>query len=96
MALDDEARTGRDGKPLPLDMREGTLLAHHGLGRPGKPGLVGFVRYTTEVASPREGGAVVEFEFLGDGFLGGCTDTAVAGELTLPLPDQVVRQPVNQ
>jgi hypothetical protein len=79
MALDDETREGRDGKVLPLDMREGTLLAHHGLGG----NLVRFVEYTTEVALPRKGGAVVRFEFIGDStFLDGVTDTAVAGELT--------------
>lgn len=87
MALDDETRKGRDGRVLPLDLRENTLLHHHGLGRPGGPvPLVAFDMYTGEVAHPREGGAVVRFAFLGDGFLGGCTDTAVAGELSLPRP----------
>jgi hypothetical protein len=77
MALDDETRTGRDGKVLPLDMRDGTLLAHHGLGG----ALVRFEEYTGEVALPRKGGAVVRYTFLGEGMLGGCSDTAVAGEL---------------
>ena len=85
MALDDETRRGRDGKVLPLDLTDGTVIEHWGLGvRDGKPGRVEFVAYTGEVALPREGGAVVRFAFLGDGFLGGCTDTAVAGELSLP------------
>lgn len=79
MALDDNTRTGRDGKVLPLDMRDGTLLAHHGLGG----SLVRFEEWTGEVALPREGGAVARFSFIGDThMLGGVTDTAVAGELT--------------
>lgn len=81
MALDDETREGRDGKVLPLDMREGTLLAHHGLGG----SLVRFIEYTTEVALPRKGGAVIRFEFVtvsDASLLSGVTDTAVAGELT--------------
>lgn len=80
MALDDEAREGRDGKPLPLDMREGTLLAHHGLGG----NLVRFEEWTGEVALPRKGGAVARYSFLSDTWLfAGVTDTAVAGELTV-------------
>lgn len=82
MALDNETREGRDGRVLPLPMRENTLLVHHGLGG----ALVAFVEYTTEVALPRKGGAVVRYAVLGDGFLGGCTDTAVAGELSLARP----------
>lgn len=78
MALDNEARQARDGSVLPLDLREGTLLAHHGLGG----SLVRFEGYTGEVALPRKGGAVVRFSFLGESaLLGGATDTAVAGEL---------------
>ena len=45
MALDDEAREGRDGKPLPLDMRDGTLLAHHGLNKT----LVRFEEWTVAI-----------------------------------------------
>lgn len=78
MALDAETREGRDGKVLPLNLREGTLLAHHGLGR----SLVRFEEYTGEVALPRKGGAVVRYSMIG-GFLDGCEDTAVAGELTV-------------
>lgn len=78
MALDDEAREGRDGKPLPLDMRDGTLLAHHGLNKT----LVRFEEWTGEVALPRKGGAVARYSLVG-GYLDGCTDTAVAGELTV-------------
>ena len=77
MALDDETREGRDGTILPLDMRDGTLLAHHGLGG----GLVRFEEYTGEVAHPRKGGAVVRYSFV-SGWMEGVTDTAVAGELT--------------
>ena len=73
MALDDETRIGRDGKVLPLDMRDGTLLAHHGLGG----ALVRFEEFTGEVALPRKGGAVVRYTSLGNGW----SDTAVAGEL---------------
>lgn len=79
MALDNESREGRDGTPLPLDMREGTLLAHHGLGG----GLVRFEEWTGEVALPRKGGAVARYSFVSGGWMDGCTDTAVAGELTL-------------
>ena len=78
MALDDETREGRDGKVLPLDMREGTLVAHHGLGG----SLVRFEEWTGEVALPRKGGAVARFSFVSQSSWDGVTDTAVAGELT--------------
>lgn len=83
MALDDSTRVGRGGNVLPLDLQDGDLLVHHGLGE----GLVEFVEYTGEVAHPREGGAVIRFAFVSKSrtsLLDGCTDTAVAGELSRP------------
>jgi len=81
MALDDNTRTGRDGQVLPLDLKDGDILLHHGTNPPVR---VEFVEYTKEVALPRTGGAVIRYAYPHDGFFGGCTDTAVAGELSLP------------
>ena len=76
MALDAETRKGFDGRELPLDLVAGdTLLLHWSHGTAD----VEFVEYTGEVALPREHGAVIRFAYAS-----GVTDTAVAGELSLP------------
>lgn len=80
MPLDENTRRGFGGDVLPLDLKDGDVLVHHGFGEH----LVEFVEYTKEVALPRTGGAVIRYAFPGEGLFGGITDTAVAGELSLP------------
>lgn len=80
MALDSNTRKGFDGRELPLALQPDTQLRLHGAHNDR---VVAFVEYTGEVALPREGGAVIRFAFVGGGMFDGCTDTAVAGELSL-------------
>jgi hypothetical protein len=75
MALDASTRIGRDGKEIPLDLADGTPVFLQGYSKPIE---VEFVEWTTEVAMPREGGAVARIAYRD-----GVTDTRVAGELTL-------------
>lgn len=77
MALDDNTRRGFDGRELPLDLPyDSPIVLHQGYGE----AVVAFLEWTGEVALPRKGGAVARFAFLSTGW----TDTAVAGELSLP------------
>ena len=80
MALDADTRKGFNGKEIPLDLAPETQLRLHGQYNDT---IVAFLEWTGEVALPRDSGAVARIAYGGGGLIGGCTDTRVAGELSL-------------